>query len=84
VDPGSNATVDASKFPNWKKLEFYDGAKKLGTVTAAPAQFTATNLRPGYHVFSVLATDAKGTQRTSQPMMVVVRSPSTGIPAAQQ
>jgi hypothetical protein len=32
VDPGSNVpiVVDASKFPNWKKLEFYDGAKKLG------------------------------------------------------
>ena len=44
VEPGSNVpiTVDASKFPNWIKLEFYDGAKKLGTVTAAPTQFTAT------------------------------------------
>src|SRR5437667_6670380 len=37
VDPGSNVpiTVEASKFFNWKKLEFYDGANKLGTVTAA-------------------------------------------------
>src|SRR5262249_35391811 len=75
VDPGSNVpiTVDASKFPNWKKLEFYDGAKKLGTTTAAPAQFTATKLTPGYHVFSVLGTDAAGTLRTSDPVMVVVR-----------
>jgi hypothetical protein len=75
VDPGSNIpiTVDVSKFPNWKKLEFYDGAKKLGTVTAAPAQFTATKLTPGYHVFSVLATDDKGTVRTSDPALVVVR-----------
>jgi hypothetical protein len=53
-------------------LEFYDGAKKLGTVTAAPAQFTATNLTPGYHVFSVLGTDAAGTVRTSDPVMVIV------------
>jgi hypothetical protein len=77
VDPGSNVpiVVDASKFPNWKQLEFYDGAKKLGTVTAAPAQFTATNLTPGYHVFSVLGTDAVGTMRTSDPVMVVVRTP---------
>jgi hypothetical protein len=75
VDPGSNIpiTVDASKFPNWKKLEFYDGAKKLGTVTAAPARYTATNLTPGYHVFSVLGTDKRGNIRSSDPVMVVVR-----------
>ena len=86
MDPGSNVpiTVDASKFPNWKKLEFYDAAKKLGTVTAAPAQFTATNLTPGYHVFSVLATDTQGTLRTSQPVMVVARAPARDVPAAQQ
>jgi hypothetical protein len=75
LDPGSDVTitVDASRFPNWIKLEFYDGAKELGTVTEAPAQFTATNLSPGYHVFSVLGTDAEGTVRTSDPVMVVVR-----------
>ncbi len=76
VDPGSNVpiTVDTSKFPGWKNLEFYDGAKKLGTVTAVPAQFTATNLTSGYHVFSVLGTDAAGTVRTSDPVMVIVRA----------
>jgi len=75
LDPGSNVpiTVDTSKFLNWKKLEFYDGAKKLGTVTAAPTQFTVTNSTPGYHVFSVLGTDAQGNVRTSQPVMVVAR-----------
>ncbi|HEY5911149.1 MAG TPA: hypothetical protein VJA21_11155, partial [Verrucomicrobiae bacterium] len=77
VDPGSNVPiiVEASKFPHWTKLEFFDGAKKLGTVTAAPAQLTATNLTPGYHVFSVLSTDAHGTMRSSDPRMVVVQSP---------
>jgi hypothetical protein len=86
VDPGSNVpiTVDASQFPNWKKLEFYDGAKKLGTVTAVPAQFTATNLTPGYHVFSVLGTNPRGDIRPSNPVMVVVRRPPTDVPAAQQ
>jgi hypothetical protein len=86
VDPGSNVpiTVDASKFPNWTKLEFYDGAKKLGTVTTAPAQFTATNLTPGYHVFSVIGTGAQGAKRSSDPRMVVVSTPPTDVPAAQQ
>jgi hypothetical protein len=75
VGHGSNVTVtvDTSKFPNWKRLEFYDGAKKLGTVTAAPTRFTATNLTSGYHVFSVLGEDAQGALRTSQPVMVVVQ-----------
>lgn len=84
--PGANVpiTVDASQFPHWKKLEFYDGAKKLGTVTAAPAQFTATNLTPGYHVFSVLGTDAGGNIRSSNPVMVVVRKPPTDVPGAPQ
>jgi hypothetical protein len=84
VDPGSNVriTVDAGKFPNWKELEFYDGAKKLGTVTAAPAQYTATNLTPGYHVFSVLGTDAKGNIRTSDPVLIVVRQYSPPFRAA--
>jgi hypothetical protein len=77
VDPGSNVpiSVDTTKFPNWKKLEFYDGAKKLGTVTAAPAQVTATNLTPGYHIFSVLGMDAAGDLRSSDPVMVIVREP---------
>jgi len=86
LDPGSNVpiTVDASKFPNWRKLEFYDGAKKLGTITAEPLQFTATNLTPGYHVFSVLGTNAEGDVRPSNPVMVVVSRLPTHVTAAQQ
>jgi hypothetical protein len=76
VDPGSTVliAVDTGKFPNWKKLEFYDGAKKLGTVTATPTQLTAKNLTPGYHVFSVIGTDGGGEIRSSDPVMVVVKS----------
>lgn len=75
VDPGADVTitVDAGGFPNWRKLELYDGAKKLGTITEAPTHFTAMNLSPGYHVFSVLGTDDRGMQRTSDPVMLVVR-----------
>jgi hypothetical protein len=76
LERGSNVsiTVDVSKFPNWKQLEFFDGAKKLGMITSAPAQFVATNLTSGYHVFSVLGTDAVGTVRTSDPVMVIMSS----------
>ncbi len=81
VDPGSNVpiTVDAGKFPSWNKLDFYDGAKKLGSVTTAPTQLTATNLTPGYHVFSVLGMNAGGDLRSSDPVMVVVRTPLTDL-----
>jgi len=85
LEPGSNVLiiVDASKFPKWQKLEFYDGAKKLGTVTAAPAQFSASNLTPGYHIFSMLGTDDVGELRPSDPVMVVVRKPSEDDHAGQ-
>ena len=82
VDPGSNVPiiVDASKFPNWKTMAFYDGARKLVEITQGPTQFTAKNLTPGYHVFSVLGTDAAGEIRSSDPVMVVVRSSFTEVP----
>lgn len=73
--PGSNVrvVVDTSKFPGWRTLAFYDKARKLGEITQGPPRFTATNLAPGYHVFSVLGTDGSGGVRTSDPVMVVVR-----------
>ena len=42
-------------------MAFYDGAKKLAEITQPPTQFTAKNLTPGYHLFSVLATEAMET-----------------------
>lgn len=74
-DPGSSITiaVDDSKFGGWKKLEFYDGAKKLGEITGGSPQCTATNLTAGYHAFSVPGTNAQGNIRTSDPVLVVVR-----------
>ena len=74
-DAGSDVpiTVDASRFPNWKKLVFYDGSTELGEITLGEPTFTAKNLAPGYHVFSALGTDAQSNLRTSNPALVVVR-----------
>jgi hypothetical protein len=74
-DAGSSVTiiVDDSKFAGWTKLELYDGATKVGELAKGPARFTVKDLKTGYHVFSVLGTDARGTVRTSDPRMVVVR-----------
>ncbi|HEY3397616.1 MAG TPA: hypothetical protein VGM19_08160 [Armatimonadota bacterium] len=78
--PGSSVMikVDDAKFAPWQKLEFYDGAQKLGEITSGPPQFTATDLTPGFHAFSVLGTNAQGTLRTSQPVLVVVRKLQAG------
>ncbi|HEX7375877.1 MAG TPA: hypothetical protein VF278_02135 [Pirellulales bacterium] len=86
VAPGSDVTitVDTGRFRDWKKLVFYDGAKSVGVVTKAPAQFTTTRLASGYHVFSVLGTDADGSVRTSSPVMVVVRAASATLATRQQ
>ncbi len=76
-EAGSSVTikVEDSKFPDWQKLELYDGATKVGVLPKGPAQFTPQNLTPGYRVFSVLGTDAQGNQHTSNPVMIVVRAP---------
>lgn len=65
--------VDDIKFAGWKKLELYDGATKVDELTKGPANFTVKDLKPGYHAFSVLGTDAKGNVRPSNPVLVVVR-----------
>jgi hypothetical protein len=46
------------------------------------ASSIAMFIPPGYHVFSVLVTDAQGNLRTSNPAMLVVRKTPTD--AAQQ
>ena len=74
-DAGSSVTirVDDSRFAGWKKLELYDGAKKVGELAKGPAEFTVKDLKAGYHAFSVLGTDGKGKIRPSNPVLVVVR-----------
>ncbi len=67
--------IDASSFPDWKKLTLYDGAKKLDEITRGMPQFIAKNLTPGYHVFSILGIDPRGNFRPSNPVLVVVPPP---------
>jgi hypothetical protein len=74
-DAGSSVIirVDASQFAGWKKLELYDGARKVGELAKGKAEFTVKDLKAGYHAFSVLGTDDKGKIRPSNPVLVVVR-----------
>lgn len=66
-------TVDDSRFAGWKKLELHDGAKPVAELITGPATFTVKDLKPGYHVYSVLGTDAKGAVRCSDAVLVTVR-----------
>lgn len=75
---GVTITVDDTGFPGWKKLELYDGARKVAEIAGRPARFQVEKLAPGYHAFSVLGTDAKGDVRTSRPVLVMVRQPAGG------
>src|SRR6516164_3466088 len=74
-ETGSGVTikVDDAKFTGWKKLELYDGAKKVGELAKGKTEFTVKDLKAGYHAFSVLGTDGKGKIRPSNPVLVVVR-----------
>jgi len=75
LDAGSSVTikVDDSKFAGWTRLELYDGATKAGELKTGPAKFTVTDLKAGYHAFSVLGAGATGDIRPSDPVLVVVR-----------
>lgn len=59
----SNVTivVDNFQFAGWKKLELYDGAKKVDGLAKGPAEFTVKDLKAGYHAFSVLARTPTAT-----------------------
>lgn len=76
TDAGASVTlkVDDSRFSDWTRLELYDGAAKVMELTKKPAEFKIDNLKPGYHAYSVLGTDAKSKTRPSDPVLVVVRS----------
>jgi hypothetical protein len=82
-DAGSSVSiaVDDSQFAGWKKLELYDGAKKVDELAKGPAEFTVKDLRAGYHAFSVLGTDGKGNIQPSNPVLVVVRKLAATSPA---
>jgi hypothetical protein len=74
-EAGSAVTVavDDSRFAGWKKLELYDGAKKVSELARGKPEFIVKDLKAGYHAFSVLGSDAKGNVRPSDPVLVVVR-----------
>ncbi len=80
TNPGERITItcDASMFPDWEKIEFFNGAQKLGEVVAGSKPEINIILEGSEMVYclTVLATGQGGDKRTSDPMHFFVRDPS--------
>ncbi len=54
------------------KVEFYDGATRLGADTTSPYSFTWNSVPAGYHVLTAVATDNSADFSTSMPVEIFV------------
>jgi hypothetical protein len=57
------------------KVEYCQGAGKLGETTTAPYQFTVSGLAAGSYTLNARATDDAGSVTTSSPVTVLVDAP---------
>ena len=79
ANPGDEITIicETGDFESWEKLEFFNGAQKLGQVKSPDPAVIKTKLQPSSQVYclTVLATDESGQQRTCTPLHFFVRDP---------
>ena len=64
------------------KVEFYNGATKLGEDTNAPYQLSWTPTAAGTATLTARATDDDGTTTTSDPLTLTLTSPAAPAPTA--
>lgn len=64
------ATADVDGFVS--KVDYFDGATKLGSNGATPFALTVANLPLGVHSLTAVATDNLGLSTTSAPVVVTV------------
>ncbi|MEW6302216.1 MAG: immunoglobulin domain-containing protein [Verrucomicrobiota bacterium] len=69
-----DATVDARGFPGAMRVEFYDGATRMGEINSAPFIFAYPLANPGVHTLWALVTGADGQQRVTGHRAVNVRA----------
>ncbi|MGH9961461.1 MAG: Ig-like domain-containing protein, partial [Pyrinomonadaceae bacterium] len=74
---GSNITITADAADDdgtVTKVEFFEGANKLGEDATGPStySFTWMNVSPGSYTLSATATDNDGTTATSDPVHITV------------
>lgn len=77
--PNEKITIrcDVEAFPNWDKIEFFNGSQKLGEVKVGESPEITTILKAKNQVYclNALATDKSGVQRVSAPMHFFVKDP---------
>ncbi len=80
ANPGDVITINcnAERFPDWEKIEIFNGAVKLGEVNKGKETFIKTSLKPDEQVYCLtgLITGNNGLQRTCNPMHFFVRDKS--------
>jgi endoglucanase len=72
---GNNITVEASANDSdgtVSKVEFYNGATKLGEDTSSPYLYTISSAASGSYALSAKATDNKGASSTSRTVNIKV------------
>lgn len=53
-------------------VEFFDGDTSLGKKVSVPYTLTATNVTPGIHTYTAVATDNQGVRTTSDPFAILI------------
>ena len=78
---GGTVSLSASASDNVgvRKVEFYDGATKLGEDTTAPYALNAPATSVGVHPYTAKAYDAAGNAGTSAVQNVTVTSSGLGL-----
>ncbi len=80
ANPGEQITIecDVENFPEWNKIEFFNGSVKAGEVSSGNNASITTHLDPENLVYciTVLATDKAGNRRTCAPLHFFVSDPS--------
>ncbi|MBS0320355.1 MAG: DUF1800 family protein, partial [Proteobacteria bacterium] len=72
--------VPTSTSSTISKVDFYSGATKVSTATAAPYQYSFVASATGTFSFTAVATDAKGATGTSSATVVTVSATTSSTP----
>ncbi len=79
TDPGEKITLmcNTEAFPDWEKIEFFDGSEKLGEVQKGNKPEITVITGPDQEVccLTALATASDGSRRTCAPMHFFIRDP---------
>ena len=83
VEPGRklNLVCDVRDLPDWSKVEFYNGAKKLGEVDAPdhPVLPITVDKKDVVYCLTAVATTKSGAQRVAAPFYFAVKDPALDL-----